>query len=183
MLPKIEQHARIVFRDRNREAREEAVQETVCNACVAFARLAEQGRTHVATWSSLTKYALAQVRDGRRVGTRLNIHDVSSQHCQQRKSVEVQSLHRWDDRNEEWTEMVVEDRHSTPADLAAFRIDFRDFLRSLSRRDRKLALKLARGHATRGIAQQFKISAGRVSQLRRELCEAWQQFQGELVLA
>lgn len=183
MLPKIEQHARIVFRDLKGERRDEAVQEVACNACIAFARLAAEDRTHVATWSSLARYAVAQVRAGRRVGASLNVHDVSSQHCQQRKHIDVQSLYHWNDQNEEWTEMVVEDRHSTPAALAAFRLDFRDFLRSLSPRDRKLALKLARGHATKWIAQQFNISAGRVSQLRRRLCEAWREFQGELALA
>ena len=146
-------------------------------------RLAEQGRADAATPTSLAKYAVAQIRGGRRVATPLNIKDVSSEYCQQRKGVRVRSLQRWDHRSEEWTEMVVEDRHSTPAELAAFRIDFRAFLKSLSRRDRRVALKMARGHATSWIAKKFKISAARVSQLRRELDEAWQEFQGEPAFA
>lgn len=183
MLPRIQDHASYMFRDLPGDKRDEAIQEVTCNACLAFARLVERGRAEAATWSSLAKYAVAQFRDGRRVGCSLNIKDVSSEYCQQRKGVDVRRLHRWDHQNEEWTEMVVEDRHSTPAELAAFRIDFREFLRSLSRRDRKVALKLARGHATSWIAKKFKISAGRVSQLRRELYEAWHEFQGEPVLA
>ena len=146
-------------------------------------RLAEQGRADAATPTSLAKYAVAQIRGGRRVGCALNIKDVSSEYCQQRKGVRVRNLHRWDHRSEEWTEMVVEDRHSTPAELAAFRIDFRAFLKSLSRRDRKVALKMARGHATSWIAKKFKISAARVSQLRRELDDAWQEFQGDPAFA
>ena len=183
MLPKIQDHASYMFRNLQGDNRDEAIQEVVCNCCVAFARLVERGEVEAATWSSLAKYAVAQVRSGRRVGCSLNIKDASSEYCQQQKGVEVRHLHCWDHRNEEWTEMVVEDRHSTPAELAAFRIDFRAFLKTLSRRDRKVALKLARGHATSWIAKKFKISAARVSQLRRELCEAWHQFQGEPALA
>ena len=44
MLPTIVQHARIAFRHRDTDAREEAVQEVVCNACQAVARLAELGK-------------------------------------------------------------------------------------------------------------------------------------------
>ena len=45
MLPAIETYARIAFRHLNAEAREEAIQETVCNACQAYARLVELGKT------------------------------------------------------------------------------------------------------------------------------------------
>ena len=45
MLPAIVTHARIAFRHLDPEAREEAVQEVVCNACRAVARLAELGKT------------------------------------------------------------------------------------------------------------------------------------------
>ena len=79
--------------------------------------------------------------------------------------------------------MVVEDRHSTPAELAAFRIDFRAFLFSLSRRDRRVAIKLAKGHGTKWVAKKFHISQARVSQLRRELCGRWREFVGEPALA
>jgi FixJ family two-component response regulator len=79
--------------------------------------------------------------------------------------------------------MVVEDRHSTPADLASFRIDFREFLRSLSRRNRRIALELCKGETTQGVARRFRISMGRVSQLRREFCKAWREFHGVEVLA
>jgi hypothetical protein len=180
MLPKIEEQARYKFRHLKGDHQDEAVQEVICNCCLAFARLWEQGRAEAATWSTLARYGIAQVRVGRRVGAPLNIKDTSSRHCQLRKQVDVQSLHRWDPQNEEWSEMVVEDRHSTPADLAAFRIDFREFLRSLSRRNRQIALKLSKGESTHHVAGLFRISSARVSQLRRELWEAWQEFHGEL---
>jgi len=180
MLPKIQDHAHFAFRHLREEQRDEAIQEVTCNACLAFARLMERGRAEAATWSSIAKYAVAQVRAGRRVGNPLNVKDITSSYCQKRNGVTVRRLDRWDDQDEEWTQLAVEDRHATPADLAALRIDFREFLGSLSKRNRQIALQLARQHATNWIAEQFQISAGRVSQLRLELWEAWQRFQGEV---
>ena len=180
MVPKIQEHARYAFRHLQGDNRDEAVQEVVCNCCVAFSRLAEADRTEAATWSSLAKYAVAQVRDGRRVGCSLNIKDVSSEYCQQRKGVSVQSLHHWDDQEQVWQEMLVEDKTATPAELAASRVDFPDWLQTLDQRDRKVALKLGEGESTSRVARLFRISAARVSQLRRELSEAWEAFHGEL---
>ncbi|WP_166819996.1 hypothetical protein [Thalassoroseus pseudoceratinae] len=183
MLPKITEYASFSFRHLKEDNRDEMVQEVIANACAAYARLVEQGRTEAATWSTLARYAVRQARVGRQIGTSLNVGDVCSRHCQLRKGVRVQGLVRWDDQGQEWREQVVEDRNFTPADVAAFRIDLREFLRSLSRRNRKMALQLAKGHATSWIAQRFQMSAGRVSQIRRELCEAWHQFHGEPIPA
>lgn len=179
MLPRITEYASFSFRHLTGDNRDEMVQEVIANSCAAYARLVEQGRTEAATWSTLARYSVRQVRAGRRVGTSLNVGDVCSQYCQRQKGVRVQCLARWDDQDQEWRELVVEDRNATPADVAAFRVDLREFLRSLSRRNRKLALQLAKGHATSWIAQRFQMSAGRVSQIRRKLCEAWHQFHGE----
>ena len=49
MMPAIKAHAKIAFRHLGPEAREEAVQETLCNACCAFARLVEFGKTDLAS--------------------------------------------------------------------------------------------------------------------------------------
>jgi hypothetical protein len=38
---------------------------------------------------------------------------------------------------------------------------------------------LAIGNTTGEVAKRFDVSAGRVSQLRRELAESWKAFQGE----
>jgi hypothetical protein len=180
MLPTIENHARFAFRHLKPDHLEEAVQETVCNCCLAFTGLVERGRAEAANWSSLAKYAVAQVRGGRRVGSSLNIKDVSSTYCQQRKGVHVGSLHHWDNQDQSWREMLIEDQTATPADLAASRIDFPAWLSTLSVRDQKIALKLSQGEKTNRVAQLFRISAARVSQLRSELCEAWRAFHGEL---
>ena len=99
--------------------------------------------------------------------------------CHVQKGVAVQSLHCWDRQDQQWQEILVEDRNATPADLAASRIDFPAWLATLSRRNRRIALRLADGDAAGSVARRFGISPGRISQLRRELAEAWQAFHGE----
>lgn len=180
MIPRIEKHAKIAFRRLRPEAREEAVQETVCNACRAFARLVELGKTDVAYPSALARYGVSQVRTGRKVGGSLNIRDVSSEYCQRKKNLVVERLDHYDSEEEAWAEVLVEDRRAGPAPTAIIRIDFAAWLQFLPGRLRKIADFLARGETTTAAAKRFRISKGRVSQLRRQLYEAWRRFQGDL---
>ena len=179
MLPAIQKHARISFRDLNPTEREEAVQEVIADALVAFVRLFEQGRAEVASWSTLADYAVRHYRSGRRTGTPLNVHDVSSGYCQCRKGVRVERLDRYDEQEGGWQEVLVEDRTCTPGDLAASRIDFAEFLATLPARNRQIAETLASGETTSEVARLFRLSRARVSQLRGELHQAWRRFQGE----
>ena len=180
MLPAIANHARISFRHLPPEAREDAIQEVVCNACCAIARLAKLGKLDLAYPSVLARYAVAQVRDGRKVGCKLNIRDVLSPYCQAKKNVTVERLDRYDAEEDAWAEAVVEDtRTATVFEIVAFRCDFKEWLRGLKRRDRRIAQMLAVGNRTSDVAQRFDMSAGRVSQLRRELAESWREFVGD----
>jgi hypothetical protein len=51
---------------------------------------------------------------------------------------------------------------------------------SLSIRMNAVAPRWALGETTGRVARSFRISAARVSQLRRELCENWHRFVDEL---
>jgi hypothetical protein len=176
MLPTIERYARFAFRHLKGDTRNEAVQEAVCNTCQAYARLVEQNRGEAATPRSLARYAVAQVRAGRLVGQPMNVRDVMSTCCQRRHRLQIQPLCAWDSQTAEWQEILVEDRTVTPAELAASRIDYAAFLKTLGCRERRIAQQLARGESAGRVAQLFGISAGRVSQLRQELKRAWQAF-------
>ena len=179
MLPAITRYVRIAFRHLAPEAKAEAIQEAVCNACVAFARLVELNKTDLAYSTVLGRYAVAQVRDGRKVGCKLNVRDVLSPYCQQRKNVIVEHLDKFDEIEGCWLETIVEDRHAGPAETARVRMDFGDWLRCLPRRNRRIAQFLALGNRTSDVAKQFHVSAGRIAQLRREFAESWHVFQGE----
>jgi hypothetical protein len=182
MLPSIRRILHYRFRNLNDEVREEALQEAECNSCVAYARLVSRGRADRACPTSLARYAAVQYWSGRRVGTALNINDVCSAYCQRRKVVRVRPLARFNDVGG-WREMLLEDRRASPADLAASRIDFAAFMASLGQRTRRIAELLAIGETTNRVAELLGVTAGRISQIRRQLKAAWESFHEQPVKA
>ena len=180
MLPVIKNYARRAFRDLNAEARDDAVQEVVANAAVAFERLVQLDKADLAYPQVLARYAVAQFRDGRRVGNKLCIREVLSSYAQRKKGFRVASLERFDKYTGEWLEAVVEDTHTPVPEQVAFRIDFPAWLKVLTKRNRRIAEALALGHGTGEVARRFKVSAGRISQLRSQFCQSWREFHGDL---
>jgi hypothetical protein len=178
MLPIIVRHLRIAFRHLRGDAKEEAVAEALANACVAYQRLAKQGRVHLAFPTVLARFAAAQVTDGRRVGNGQNTRDVLSPRAQQKKQFYVERLDHFDKEENEWMEAVVEDPHTPVFDQVCFRVDFPAWLDRLPRRNRRIAESLAIGNHTCAVAKRFRISPGRISQLRREFYDSWQTFCG-----
>jgi len=179
MLPQIRDQARHAFRNEPPERREELLTETIANCWAAFVRLIERGLIDVIYPTPLAQFAIKQVRDGRRVGTKLNIKDVGSEYAQRCQGFSVERLDRFDEKNAEWKEIVVEDRHAGPAQTAAARIDISEWFASLPRRKRRVAATLATGESTKTAARKHRVSPGRISQLRRELMEDWAEFHGE----
>lgn len=183
LLPTIRRQASVAFAHAPSSEREELVAEVVANCIVAYVRLVERGLGRVIYATPLTQYAILQVCSGRKVGTKLNVREVSSEYCQHRKGVKLTRLDCYNREEEEWREVVVEDRTATPADIAATRIDFADWLKELAPKARQIANTLATGESTSATAKRHGVSAGRISQMRGELHEAWLCFQGELDFA
>ena len=179
MMPAIQRHAKIAFRHLGADAREEMIQAVVCNCCRAYARLAELNKTDLAYPSVLARFGVAQTKEGRRVGAKLNCRDILSSYCQRKKKLTVERLDQYDSEEECWAEAIVEDHTAGPADTAATRIDFSAWLQILPRRLRKIATFLASGQTTSAASRRFRLSAGRISQIRRELFKAWHAFQGD----
>jgi hypothetical protein len=179
MLPAIRRTAQITFRKVRPELRDELIEEVVANCYVAYARLIERGQADRALPSPLARFAIAQVRAGRRVGNRLKIRDVMSPYAQYRKQFFVEPLDQYDEEEECWQQVLIEDKRATPAEVAACRIDFAEWLRRLTARLRKIALALASGETTKGVAKMFDLSPARISQLREWLKKSWEAFQGE----
>ena len=180
MLPRIRTRASVAFRDRQTEAKEELIAEVVANCWCAFVRLANNGKIDRAFATPLANFAIRQVRDGRRVGTKLNVRDVSSSYCQRANNFRVEHLDRFERESETWRQVIVEDRRTGPAETATMRIDFADWLKTLSPKRRRIATTLASGETTGATARKFHLSDGRISQLRRQLRDVWLVFQGEL---
>jgi hypothetical protein len=180
LLPGIRHHACYCFRHLSADAREEAICEVLADSAIAYARLHSRGKANVASATVLAWHGVCHYREGRRVGSNSVRKDVLSEGCQRRNGRVVASLEQFDDRNGRWREILLEDRTAGPAETAAVRVDFSEWLETLSARDRRLAETLAMGERTGRVARVFRISAARVSQLRRELCESWQRFVDEL---
>ena len=180
MLPRIRQQAGYYLRRVSRKDRADAVEEVVARSFITYLRLIERGKAELAFAGPLARYAACQYLRGRRVGSRMNGDDVTSDYCRQKKGVSLEHLDRIDESTGEWEELVVEDRRSTPANIAATRLDFRAWLESLPVRTRHVAETLATGEATSHVARMFGCSASRISQLRRELYAAWLAFTGEV---
>jgi hypothetical protein len=123
MLPAIINHSKIAFRHIRGQDRQDKIQEVVANALVAFRRLVRLKKTDLAYPSVLAKFAVAQIRDGRLVGGKMNVKDVSSNYCQRVKGVVLDRLDRYDADEECWQEVLVPDKTCTPAELAASRTE------------------------------------------------------------
>jgi hypothetical protein len=176
LLPAIQRHARWAFRQLRAHERQEAVQAVSAYAAMAFARLFEAGKADVAYATPLARFGVRQHRAGRSIGGRINSLDVASAACQRRRGFAIEP-------SDAWQLTLVEDRRATPAELAALRIDMADWLQTLSPRDRELASVLAVGEPPSVAARKFRVSRGRISQLRRKLHESWRLFMGETAAA
>ena len=179
LLPQIVRHAKFAFRHLRGEARQDAIQETIANALVAFVALVRRGKMSLAYPTVLARYAVAQINDGRRVGNKLNVREVLSPYAQRLKGFKVDRLDHYDEVEQAWSQVLVEDKHAGPAETARVRLDFSEWLASLPCRHRRLAQYLSLGNRTSDAARKFRWSEGRVSQLRCELAENWRRFVGD----
>jgi hypothetical protein len=183
LLPQIRRQAMIAFRRYGSEAREELVQEVIANSFRTWRRLVEQGKESAAYVTPLAQYAIRQARAGRRIGSAQNRLDVLSRQAQRAHGFSVESIHRQSTQRGVWDDLLVEDRQAGPAETAAARIDLHQWFGQLPKRQQRIARELAWGESTGAVAKKFKLSDGRISQLRKWLLAQWEQFQGEVTLA
>ena len=179
MLPKIRRQARQAFRRAPAEPKDELVEEVVAHAFVAYVRLVDQGKASAAFATPLCNYAIRRVLAGRRVGSKLNIRDVSSVVAQRRRGFSVHILPSESSNSDAWCEILTDDTLTPVPDQVAFRLDFPVWLKIQDRRKRELAQFLMVGNTATEAAKRFHVSIPRICQLRRELQASWQAFQGE----
>lgn len=180
LLPQIHERLRFGFRKLPAHERAEALAEAIAAIALAYARLHARGKAEVGFATPLAEFAVRQYFAGRRVGSRLNVDDVTSPYAQRLRGHRVASLDRRGPSGA-WKEILVEDRRTTPAELAASRIDLEDWFVQLPRPKRRIAQTLATGESTQETARRFNVTPGRVSQLRRELEADWHEFQGQVL--
>jgi hypothetical protein len=166
-----------MFRHLGEDGREEAIAEARAAAFVSYLRLLEQGKDPAQFPTILANFAVLHVKNGRHVGGRSSTRDVLSPITQQRRHFAVQHLPQ---QEVEWNDVLVDHRLTPIPDQVAFKLDFAAFLQTLTPRDRKMADLLALGHSGKWVARRFKLSPGRVTQLRKQWQREWRIFIGEL---
>ena len=178
MLPRIERYARRTFCKLCGEAKDDAVCEVIVSCLCAYCRLFQRNEVQRAFASTLVQYAVALYYSGRRVGTSQCSGDVYSRRPSRRSASSLLSIGAPQDQYGGWKEQLT-DNHSTPIpDQVHFRIEFPRWLQAQTLRNRKIVEILSLGYTTAEVARQFRMSSGRVSQLRREFYESWNQFTG-----
>jgi len=178
ILPRIEEHARIYFRYlRCPDLKEDAVVETVALAWSWYRRLRQRGKDVAQFVSTLASYAARAVKSGRRLCGQEKAKDVLSPCAQRRYGFQVEGLPEDHSRLREPFLEALWDNTQTPVpDQVVFRVDFPDWRTSRSVRDQRLMDELLVGEQTQDVSRRFGLSAGRVSQLRREFHEDWLAF-------
>ena len=194
ILPRIERHARISFRDiRCPNRKEDLIAETIALSWAWYGKLVRKGKDVAQFVSPLTRYAARAVRYGRRLTGLEKTKDVLSRRAQQRYGFTVESLPastrtsfekiysavRGQQETDAYEERLRDNTVTPPPDAAAFRIDFPQFLQALGARDRELAHFLSLGHSAKEAAQKFNVSPGRITQLRQQWCREWHALQDE----
>jgi len=181
ILPRIARHARIYFRQVVCPGkRADLVAETQAIAWRWFIRLAERGKDATTFASVLATFAARAAKSGRRVCGQEKAKDIMSVVAQQRLGFVVGKLpdHSTLSTNP-LNEALIDNTRSTIPDQVQFRCDFPSWLGTQSRRHRRLIHEMALGERTKTLARRFKLSEGRISQLRRQFREGWDAFCGE----
>jgi hypothetical protein len=194
LMTVVQRHASVVFRGLPEVEKEEAIAEAVAAAYVAYRRLRDRGIDPTREFPSMmATFAVKQVMDGRHVGSRRTSKDVLSARAQRKHGFNVQSLPISTRRPHEdihsavggqrvmdvFEERLHDNTRTPPPEQAAFRIDWPRFLRSLSRRDQRLATFLSMGNSAKQAAGKFGVSPGRVTQLRQSWSRQWHRMNEE----
>jgi len=194
LMPRIEFHARIVFRSvKCSDQRADKVAECLALGWKWLVRLHERGKD-VSRFRMVFVFLVAKaVRSGRRICGQEKARDVLSPRAQQRNGFTVASLpsstatsheHLYGTVNgqrhlDEFEERLADNTTTPPDQQAMFRIDFKAWLRTLTPRERRIIRAMSRNERTKDLSREFELSPGRISQMRRQFHDGWQTFCGE----
>ena len=189
-LPAIDNTLRFQFRRLPRARRAEAIADARAACWHAWYGLLRRGKDPLAVGpTGIAFNATRYVKAGRKLGccaTGRSAIDVYDPRALRRVGLKLVSLDRkvgdeLGEKSDAWREWLAEDNSVSPADEAAFRLDFQAWLEALPHKKRRIAGLLAEGHETGVVAGMVGVSPGRVSQVRLELAESWREFQGQAV--
>jgi hypothetical protein len=182
ILPRVEAHGRIYFRHiKCPHRKEDAIQEMVGLAWKWHIRLAEKGKDATCFPTALATFAARAVRSGRRLCGQERPKDVLSPTAQQRRGFAVEKLPDISTlESNPLTDALIDNMQTPVPEQVCFRCDLPAWLDTLSERDQSITQDLMIGERTMDVAGKYRLTPGRISQLRRELFLDWQAFCNEL---
>jgi len=178
MLPRIERHACVYFRNvKDPGHKADCVQETIALSWRWLLRLHERGKDATQFVSTLATFVARAVRSGRRLCGQEKAKDVLSPAAQRRHGFMVSKLPDFSTLNTNpLMEALADNTQTPPPEGAAFRIDFPAWRKTHVRRQRRLIDRMLQGERTQTLARQFRLSPARISQLRRYFHDDWSAF-------
>ena len=197
ILPKIQLHGRIFFRHiKCRQTRDEAIAEMVALAWKWFVRLTNRGKDVSNFPVTFCRFAGFAVKSGRRLCGQEKPKDVMSPVAQKLKGFRVESLpissrtsHEnlyasvQGQRELDAFEERLQSNTTTPVDeQAAFRIDFPEWMKTWSERDKRIIRDMISGERTFDLSRKYGCSPGRISQKREQYHKDWDRFCDEPVV-
>jgi hypothetical protein len=194
LLPKLLTHADIYFRSiRCPDTRADRIAECMALAWKWLIRLHERDKD-VNQFTMVFVYLVARaVKSGRRLTGQERAKDVLSSRAQRKHAFKVEELPastrrplddiysrvRGQQHLDAFEERLCDNTVTPPPDAAAFRIDFPQWLRTRTDRDRRIIDDMMCDERTLDLARKHGISPARISQLRREFMDDWERFCGE----
>jgi hypothetical protein len=177
LLPRIERHGRVCFRGVKCPHRKaDFLAEMAGIAWRWYVRLARRGKDAGRFPSALAAFAARAVRSGRRLCGQERARDALSPLAQRRRGFAVGPIFSGRLNGDILDEALRDNRMTPVPDQVAFRCDFPEWLRTYDRGKRRLIRDLMAGARTLDAAAKHRLSAARVSQLRREFHRDWVRF-------
>jgi hypothetical protein len=197
LLPRIESQARIYFRGiRCRTKKADCVAEVVAICWKWFCRLARRGKDATQFVGALAALAARAVWSGRRACRSESTVDVTSSVAQRRHGFVVQpfppvrqshealySTVRGQQIQDAMEERLVDNTMTPVPEQAAFRLDFPAWLKTLTERERRIIRAMSWNERTKDLSRRFRVTPGRISQMRREFSDDWRRFVGDEMTA
>jgi hypothetical protein len=178
ILPRIQTHGQVSFRHLKCQHRKaDSIQEMIAVSWKWYLRATQQGKDVLSFASALATFAARHGKNGRKLCGQDRGKDALSPLAQHRHGFTTAPLPAGSSLHGNVFDEALKDNTRSPvAEQVAFRLDYPVWLNSLSERDRRVCEDLMLGERTGEVAGRYGLTAGRVSQLRRQFLEGWRRF-------
>lgn len=170
LVPEFARRAMAVFSGYNEAARDEKVQEVMVIAWKDLLRLRNKGIANLVRPAALLKYAIQHVKVGALTFGK-KVTDAMSEAARIQGRTAIVPM-------EGIGVTLVDQRVRLPSEIVRIRHDYGGFLKrgGLTRREKEVFVKLARGYTGSEIARQLGLTKGSISQTRGRIQEKIEKY-------